>query len=99
MKIYRTVVFLDSAVDFDTWFSEHDEDRREGLAFLLQWEYGETGEVSMTPPWGSDERTEEWNVGGLTYVVAWHWGLSHVSLTEVLEGQGPNEDLLPVHRA
>jgi len=88
---YETVVYLDGD-DYDEWEAIMYPDRSPGflpfptghddaLAHLMQWEYGEAGgDVYTLPPWGSDERTH--TVDG--YVMAWHPGLGHVSLTRVI---------------
>lgn len=84
MPKFRDVVFLDDSAEFDKWYVEFDESPEEGFRYLLQWEYGETGEVRDTPPWGMGDTIEYFNDGDLTYAVSYNWNLSYVSLTEVM---------------
>ena len=85
MPKYRSVVFLDSPEDFDRWYVEFDEDSGESFEYLLQWEYGDNGEISDTPPWGALDTIEYFSDGDLSYAVSYNWHLSYVSLTQILE--------------
>ena len=85
MPKYRSVVFLQDPADFDRWYVEFDEGYDEGFEYLLQWEYGEDGEVTDTEPWGNSDTIYECKDGDLTYVVAYNWNLAYVSLTQVIE--------------
>jgi hypothetical protein len=88
--IYETVIYLDGD-DYDEWEALMYPGREPGYlpfptghdaAFdhLMQWEYGEpTDHEYDTPPWGGDEYTYEKD----GYVMAWHAGLAHASLTRV----------------
>lgn len=53
--------------------------------YLLQWEYGETGEVYSDIPWGTYDVTAFFKNGDLDYCVAYNWNLGYVSLTEVMK--------------
>lgn len=84
MPTYRTVIFLDGD-DFDKWYAEFDSEGWDnGFEYLLQWEYGEGGVISISEPWGAYEDSMTFFNGGLEYVVSYNWNLAYVSLTEVI---------------
>lgn len=81
---YRSVVFLDGDSS-DEPFRELNMFGEEALfEYLLQWEYGETGEVYSDIPWGTYDVTAFFNQGDISYCVAYNWNLAYVSLTEVI---------------
>lgn len=84
MTKYRTVVFL-SGDEFDKWYAEFESEGMDNaFEYLLQWEYGESGEIYESPPWGLDDTVYTTTDGPIHYVVSYNWNLSYVSLTEVI---------------
>lgn len=82
---YRSVIFLDGD-NSDEAFKILDAVGEDDLfEYLLQWEYGETGEVYSDIPWGTYDVTNFHYDGDLEYCVAYNWNLSYVSLTEVIK--------------
>lgn len=86
MSKYRNVVFIGNGdqAEFDRWYVDWDDSKEDGFAYLLQWEYGEPGEISDTPPWGHSDTVEYFSVDRISYAVSYNWHLSYVSLTEVI---------------
>lgn len=81
---YRSVVFLDggsSDIPFEI-LNKQGEDAL--FEYLLQWEYGEPGEVYSDIPWGTYDVTNFIEQDGIEYCVAYNWNLAYVSLTEVI---------------
>lgn len=81
---YRTVVFIQGE-ESDKPFDILHEDGVEALfEYLLQWEYGEAGELFDTKPWGTWDEVEYLAQGETEYAVSWNWNLAYVSLTEII---------------
>jgi len=100
-KEYIDVVMLqrsDSFDDFtdkesgkkgiDAFFNASEEDMME---YLMQWEYGERGEVSDKEPWGTSDKKFEKKEGDVTYVMNYNSGLEYAGLTRV-EKVEPKKD-------
>ncbi|HEY6020768.1 MAG TPA: hypothetical protein VIY48_12995 [Candidatus Paceibacterota bacterium] len=81
---YRSVVFIQGDESDEPFRILHNSGEDALLEYLMQWEYGETGEVYSDIPWGTYDVTCFFNIDDLEYCVAYNWNLSYVSLTEVI---------------
>ena len=72
----------------DAFFDASEEDMME---YLMQWEYGERGEVSDKEPWGTSDKKFEKKEGDVTYVMNYNRGLEYAGLTRV-ENVEPEEN-------
>lgn len=89
---YREIVFLQNSQDFDDFsgsggkgsegFFDSDED--EMIDFLLQWDYGDNGEESTNPPWGTSDTTYKKRIGSKLYILTYNFKHGYAGLVEVL---------------
>lgn len=81
---YRSVVFIQGEESDEPFQILHQKGEDSLFEYLLQWEYGETGEVYSDIPWGTYDVTNFHKHGDLDYCVSYNWNLAYVSLTEVI---------------
>jgi hypothetical protein len=69
------------------WEMPTEESVNAALDYLLQWDYGESDEVTDYEPWGGADEIIPLTRGDSKYVISYNVGLSYIALTELLEGE------------
>lgn len=87
---YTTIVHMQGDEGYEARDILDEQGMDALVAHLMQWDYGDDGEVRDTPPWG-DSTTHHIREAGFTYVVAYD-RTGSVSLNRMWWEAEPDDD-------